>query len=338
MQPVSFYQDHLNRVSRSFAFCIARLEGDLRLWVSLSYLLCRVLDTVEDVSWPETSAQKKAFEDFNSFLISPPSFTALQAWLQLFPASIPSAELLLLQDSALLFQDLAGLPLPVQNKIRQAVQNMARGMGHFSQNKELRLKNLAEVNQYCFFVAGIVGELLTDLILQIGKIPAEASLYLRAHHFGLFLQKINLLKDQMTDEKEGRFLIPSRPQVLASLPQNATGALEYVQSIPIEAKDYRLFCAWSLFLGLLSLPWIQRSWTSKIFEKIPRLLTEKMMKEIESIIDDNRALENYFHRSFTATSSALPVRKSSRDMTWFTSLYQGSLSLSQFADLGLLEE
>ena len=50
MQTISFYQTHLDRVSRSFAFCIKKLESPLRQWVSLAYLLCRVLDTVEDSS------------------------------------------------------------------------------------------------------------------------------------------------------------------------------------------------------------------------------------------------------------------------------------------------
>ena len=51
MQTIGFYQTHLDRVSRSFAFCIKKLESPLRQWVSLAYLLCRVLDTVEDSIW-----------------------------------------------------------------------------------------------------------------------------------------------------------------------------------------------------------------------------------------------------------------------------------------------
>ena len=62
------YQNHLNRVSRSFAFCIERLEGDFREWVGLSYLLCRILDTVEDAPWPSRQDREQAFARFEDFL------------------------------------------------------------------------------------------------------------------------------------------------------------------------------------------------------------------------------------------------------------------------------
>ena len=60
MSEIAYYQPHLDRVSRSFAFCIARLEGEMREWVSLSYLLCRLLDTVEDAPWADPRAPHRA--------------------------------------------------------------------------------------------------------------------------------------------------------------------------------------------------------------------------------------------------------------------------------------
>ena len=64
MNNVDFYQNHLNKVSRSFAFCIPRLEGNLREWIGLSYLLCRLLDTVEDALWTSHEEQLRSFEMF----------------------------------------------------------------------------------------------------------------------------------------------------------------------------------------------------------------------------------------------------------------------------------
>src|SRR5204862_458636 len=48
MRSPEFYQGHLDAVSRSFALCIPQLAAPFRQHVALSYLLLRVLDTVED--------------------------------------------------------------------------------------------------------------------------------------------------------------------------------------------------------------------------------------------------------------------------------------------------
>jgi phytoene/squalene synthetase len=70
---------------------------------------------------------------------------------------------------------------------------------------------------------------------------------LRAHHFGLFLQKVNILKDQAKDEEQGRLLVPSREQVELSASSDAHEALEFLCSIPEEQVEFRQFR--SLFFG-----------------------------------------------------------------------------------------
>jgi len=65
--------------------------------------------------------------------------------------------------------------------------------------------------------------------------------------FGLFLQKVNILKDQSGDEAVGRFLVPSRSLVLSGLLRDADGAFRYLLSLPEKDVGFRLFCAWSLF-------------------------------------------------------------------------------------------
>ena len=110
---VNHYQNHLNRVSRSFAFCIARLEGDLRGWVGLSYLLCRILDTVEDASWSSLEKKNLAFAQFERFLFEGAEAADAALWAASFPG-IPEGERILLEDSARIFQDLQNLPLSVK--------------------------------------------------------------------------------------------------------------------------------------------------------------------------------------------------------------------------------
>lgn len=340
MQVANYYQDHLDRVSRSFAFCIARLEGDLREQVSLSYLLCRMLDTVEDSSWPSIAAQDQAFDLFRDFVENGADQEKISAWYASFPQNIPEGEKILIKDSLRSFHDLHAMPEKVRIKIQRAVLNMYRGMRFFLQESRvksgtLRLKSISEVNQYCFFVAGLVGELLTDLVSE-GPVALKTNTYLNAHHFGLFLQKINLLKDQAKDEKEGRFLVPSRQEMLASLAYDAQGAIQYLISLPVAEKGYRLFCAWSLFLGLASLPWIERSSLMGILQKIPRIFTEKLLSQVERLIDDNQALTNLFREMISSLPAPIKMNGRYHSIPWFFDLYQGILKDEELGKLGIL--
>ncbi|HET6346749.1 MAG TPA: squalene/phytoene synthase family protein, partial [Myxococcota bacterium] len=222
MLDVPFYQSHLDRVSRSFAFCIRELPAPLRGWVSLSYLMCRVLDTVEDARWCDAATRAQAYERFDDFLRAAPTTAALSAWRDSFPASLPPGERALLADAARFFHDLATLDHGPRQAILETVRSMSAGMQHYAAQHaalgELRLGDIKEVNRYCYFVAGIVGLLLTRLFVQHrpSYTPPEGLLK-DAFHFGIFLQKINILKDQSDDEAEGRFLVPSRHTVLLSL-------------------------------------------------------------------------------------------------------------------------
>jgi phytoene/squalene synthetase len=338
MDPIH-YQKHLDRVSRSFAFCIARLEGDFRGWVGLSYLLCRILDTVEDAAWASPAEKDEAFRTFEAFVREGSTDESARAWAAGFP-EIPSGERALLEDSHRIFLDLHSLPEGVREKIRRPVLNMYRGMRFFSGRQGpaqgLRLHTLADVNQYCFFVAGLVGDLLTELVAERWPgFNATSRTAVDAHHFGLFLQKVNLLKDQADDERQGRFLVPSRAELLASLRRDAEGALRYLQSLPLAEKGFRLFCGWSLFLGLASLPWSERSWARGIFEKIPRLLTQKLLGTVERIIDDNQALLALFQQMLPAVKAA-PVTAATGALPWFRGVYDGRLREADLAELGLL--
>ncbi len=370
MQRYEYYAPHLERVSRSFSFCIARLEGRFRDQVGLSYLILRVLDTIEDAPWKSFELQQVSFETFNAFILETLAQDSLSKkidqdqwlqWVQSFPSDIAEHEGTLLRDSQILFQDLANTEVRARKAIIDSILNMSRGMMFFQSQFRDKIKNknriqiasLAELNGYCFFVAGVVGELLTELlIVQSQDFVSNSKVFSYAVQFGLFLQKINILKDQMTDEKEGRLLIQSRLEVLSSLKKDLEGAFEYLKSIPKSEVGYRLFCGWSLFVGLESLPWIQKSWALKILDKIPRAFTRSILSEIEKIIlDDDALMEKYLSlKDFIPdtlmsekNSSAVIVSEGSEAIAsnWISSeaflqLYHGRLQIEQLALLEIL--
>lgn len=341
MSRAEFYQSHLNLVSRSFAFCIARLPEPLREQVGLAYLLCRVLDCVEDANWEQKDDQLTQFNQFIGFMTSTAGLSEIKPWVQKFPPGLPEGELELLQVSGELLADFHSHPPEVQAALLNPILSMARGMSYFAERKnddgELKIRSLRELNQYCFFVAGVVGEILTSLV-KLQNVNIRDSELENAIHFGFFLQKINILKDQLEDEGQGRYFVPSRDLVKQSLEQHAKCALEYVTHLPERLKGFRLFCSWSLFLGLASVPWIEKSWRAKKLMKIPRLQTQSLLWEIESKVENNKELTALFSELFPGsmssaeTATALPANELADDLE---NLYSGNLSRLQLKKLGV---
>ena len=332
-------QFHLDRVSRSFAFCIARLPLPLRNYVGLSYLLCRVIDTAEDAVWIEKKAKSQSFIDFQEFLQSKPTSLQVTDWaVAVTQNGISENEKNLLSDFSTLLNNFYSIPENIRTKMQKSILCMSKGMHFFSEKypEGLRLKNLTEVNQYCFFVAGIVGELLTDLMSEF--VDAETfpkDIYLKAHHFGLFLQKINILKDQKEDELNKKFFIHDKDEFIASLKFNAQNALQYILHIPVNQKEFRLFCSWSLFIGLSSLNWIQNSWLTAVANKIPRWMTEQILLQTENVINDNLSLQKFFTDLLPDGNLVLNSGIDAEAIALFQKLYQGPLSSAELSEIAI---
>lgn len=341
VERTDFYQRHLDQVSRSFAFCIRQLREPLRGRVALAYLLCRVLDTVEDASDIEPTRKFRMLGEFRRFIETAPSEPDVQAWVSELPKGLRPAERDLMEEAYTVFADFHALPQDDRKALQETILSMANGMEYFLRRSGgttlLRLGSLREVNRYCFFVAGVVGEMLTKLLVNLNRnVSLTEPLLLRAHQFGLFLQKINILKDQMEDEKAGRCLIPSQEALWRSLESDMQGALEYLLEIPIEEREYRLFCGWSLFLGLASVPWIRRTWARKVMDKIPRAVTEQILGEVTRRIDDNRALQALFEKMRPESQIERDALSESReDFGEFGSLYLGRVSREHLLRLGM---
>ncbi len=333
------YQIHLDRVSRSFAFCIAQLPEELRKPVSLAYLLFRFLDTIEDSLWPNPQQQQMAFDQFLNQLKHPE--TPISWDIEFRSVQLKQEEEELILESEALFLNFAQIPTPARQIIRQGLENMTEGMRHFARN-EMRPKNLTELNQYCFYVAGVVGELLDALYQLTKQNQTRTTKLVEAVHFGLFLQKINILKDQLQDANEGRFWVYNRDEVEASLPENAQLAWRYLDSIPLTDRGYRLFCAWSLFLGLASFSKFQAAFRKNKSAKLSRIETMLLINKIDSLLDNPPDLleefQKYFSQAFGKLSEGAYKTESGIALkpAEIMTRYRGQLSLEQMNELSLI--
>jgi farnesyl-diphosphate farnesyltransferase len=93
---------------------------------------------------------------------------------------------------------------------RRTILGMVETVAKTDCEGRLQLLALADLTRYCYFVAGIVGELLTELfILHDSRLSAcAASLRETAGAFGEGLQLVNMLKDRERDRLEQRCYLP----------------------------------------------------------------------------------------------------------------------------------
>jgi phytoene/squalene synthetase len=338
-------QEHLDKVSRSFAACIAQLDQPLRSYVSLTYLLCRVIDSVEDARWNRLSEQLKAFELLDVVIEVPDALDLVRSDALEFSAGLSHEEVDLMSNMKALFKEFHGLPTAVRSTIGALIKTMARGMAYFVERRKdgvFKISTLREVNQYCFFVAGIVGETLANLLHAVDpRVEVKSEQVRNAHHFGLFLQKINLLKDQYKDEREGRFLVPSRSAVLQSMHANIEGGWRYIDAIPDQHKSYRIFCLWSYFLALQTLPLLVHQSASEFEPKISRESAAALFADLKTRVDDRE----YLKQKMQSLLGDLPKLASSADVqtrgaepedkSWFENIYSGQLTGADLKQLGL---
>jgi len=330
MRSPEFYQRHLDAVSRSFALCIPQLAQPFREQVALSYLLLRVLDTVEDAPFADKLQQQRQFNAFRQFLVQAPTAAQVDAFRAAFPGSLSEGERELLVDTAAFLEDAHELPPAVRAVMFGAIDRMAQGMaGYTRRPAPLRLLDLEDVTRYCCIVAGLVGEMLTRL-WAMGGDPPPRMLY--AYQFGCFLQKVNILKDQPEDEAAGRFLVPDRREVLASLRADAAGALSYLTSLPRSERGYRIFCAWSLMLGASALSLMDGPRESH------RAQTLGLLERTAEIAQDDEQLRRQFAEllpRFPEVRRRPPVAKP-ESPEWFVRTLAAPLREGDLIDLGAL--
>jgi farnesyl-diphosphate farnesyltransferase len=208
----------LEQTSRTFGLAIPLLGEPLRQQVSIAYLLFRVADTFEDAkNWPK-HRRIEALESFRQVLNS-----GTEADVQSLSASWTAPApvdhrgyLTLLREFPLVIAEYERLAGPVRKTIRdhclRTIEGMVRFVSRHDDQAGLRLTAVQDLRDYCYTVAGIVGEMLTELfVLQCPSLASvRPELARRAAAFGEGLQLVNILKDAEADAGEKRFLIPTQ--------------------------------------------------------------------------------------------------------------------------------
>lgn len=250
----------LNSVSRTFALTIPLLPPIIEKVVGNTYLLCRMVDTIEDAAElsPETKRHlSKLFLD--AVLERAPVESFVDPCLQALQNYSNLDELDLIAHTPTVLRILHTFSNHDQEAVSRCVSIMSEGMSQFHDRQtEAGLKDLGEFEEYCYVVAGVVGELLTSIFRhhspQFSKnIQGRESL---AVAFGQALQMTNILKDSPEDQARGVSWKPanlSQVDLLRIAYQKLTDSLAYILLIPKEEVGMRRFCLLAFGLAVLTL-------------------------------------------------------------------------------------
>ena len=278
----------LPRVSRTFALSIRVLPGELGRSVLAAYLVCRIADTVEDAPGLEASAKAALLEALLDALDDPAVADAYPRRAAAVTGNDAHVELVRNADRVLLVY--RALPADSRAHVRHWVREMIGGMRDFVLRYPdgIRIQTLEEYREYCYYVAGTVGYMLTDLwrLHTPGIDDARHEvLRERCRAFAEALQTVNILKDVAADaEHENSIYVPAHDlaahgsghATLLSpehLPRNAAAlrtlldlaradcemALEYLLLLPRRAVSIRLFCLLPLAFAFATLRELLRS-------------------------------------------------------------------------------
>ena len=268
--------DLLARTSRTFALAIPCLPDPVRYEVTVAYLLFRIADTIEDGPHLNRDEKLSALAELDRRLLEQPGSSS---GLTLTRMPCDNADYLqLLGSFPLVLDQLPSFAPAVQATIISHVCESVGGMRQFiaegSPAGRIEIRCQASLRQYCYAVAGIVGEMLTELFVH--AVPrleqVRPTLSRHARFFGEGLQLVNILKDSRDDQQMGHRFEPgdtSQVQLFELARDGLTRAAEYVDALRTAKAPAGImaFTQLPLQLAWRTLEYVQRTGPGS---KVPR--------------------------------------------------------------------
>ena len=277
----------LEKTSRTFALSIPRLPEPTRLEVTLAYLLFRIADTFEDsATWPRKK-RIAALDDFRRLLDDPRAENVAEqaaAWT----ADVPidhQGYLELISEVPAVLAAYAELSPAAREHLRVHTARTCRCMAGYVERTD-------DDGDYCYCVAGIVGEMLTELFLldrpELAGIAED--LRGRSRAFGEALQLVNIVKDAAFDAGEGRSYLPpnaDRDEVFALARRDLETAAEYITALQ-EGGAPTGIVAFNALNVLLAFAAIDRVEKKGPGAKISRLEVFNILRRMDKDLDKGR--------------------------------------------------
>ena len=211
--------DAVQDVSRTFAISIGVLDEPMSSNICIGYLLCRIADTIEDAHHIPPSDQVSLLRAYDRVLdptdeMDAETFRlAVEPWIPTDPDR--PADWQVVAETPRVMGVFEAQPSHVKRAIRpparELVQGMALFVDRYAEQGGLRIQTVSELEEYCYYAAGTVGELITNLVCT-AETPRsrKRQLYRTAESFGLLLQLVNITKDVYDDfRSENNVYLPA---------------------------------------------------------------------------------------------------------------------------------
>lgn len=323
-KPVKFCHNIIGDVSRTFALSIEKAGDLLSDHTCIGYLLCRIPDTIEDFSGISTDKKvellkvymkilqnkKKRYELIDEFIDSSKQY------------EIRAPEKRLIKNTGKVFKAFEGFYGDVRNSMKSHISTMIEGMSEIIQEHRngVRIHDMKEFSKYCYYVAGTVGGLLTDLFQITEDLSQQTTKKLKKYsdNFGEALQTVNIIKNVYTDfedensvyipqsllKKEGtnqeRILIDKEKSLKAigklrkHSKQNLVKSKEYIKTLPTRAKGARRFTIIPYLLAVSTLRETKRR-EKELLEPEPVKINKSevfsILDRLPECVEDNGYLE-----------------------------------------------
>jgi farnesyl-diphosphate farnesyltransferase len=335
-----FQEEILHGVSRTFALTIPELPDRLRRPVTTGYLLCRIADTIEDDRGLEADLKDRYLEAFLEALETGRGAEEFARGLHLrLSARTPADERVLVRGFPRVLRVTHSLPSADRKALLECVSTMSRGMGEYERNRSrCGLADVRDLERYCYYVAGVVGEMLTKLFCNYSPDIEARRPLLETHavDFGLGLQMTNILMDIWDDIDRGTCWLPREvfqrhgydldrlapghrgnidafmggmDELIGLAHEKLRSALAYTLLIPRHETGIRRFLAWALLLAVLSLRKVHEKpdFDARTEVKVSRRSLRSALMVSSAMIRSNAALRALFLR----TARGLPTGQKS---------------------------
>ena len=326
---LAFCYASLNKVSRSFAIVIQQLPDELKDPVCVFYLVLRGLDSVEDDMTYPIGKRLPLLRNFHQKLQD-------STW-NIENVGDSHDYRVLLANFDKVVRAYQSLGEDYRLVIADICQKMGNGMADYAERKVVTLH---DYNDYCYYVAGLVGIGLSSLFSASGlESPALKNKYELSNSMGLLLQKTNISRDYYEDINLGRTFWPkqiwgkytdrleefqenpSSPESLACINELVTDALTHVGNCVqylnmIRDKKVFRFCAIPQVMAMATLAKIYNN--PDVFTEVVKIrkgIAAKLMlktndmesvrKSMELFVNEIRKKLNTSDPNYTQTKKRL---------------------------------
>ena len=254
-------EESLIKQSRSFSIPILNLDERFRTPIMVEYNLNKTIDTIEDATGLEADEKIHLIATFSHHLERDGFSPKVQERML---EVTPKEEAFVFKNYQATISLYSTLSSEEKGLARKWTDEMAQGMCAFLKKP---INTSADLNEYCYYVAGTVGLYLTHLLKLKGSNITDKifeKLATNSVSFGLFQQKLNIIRDYEEDkitkkrsfwpqsyfEKEKDKVKILNRMCLDVLKNDIPRAIEYFKLLPPGNDSYDYFIRFILCSGI----------------------------------------------------------------------------------------